>query len=78
MPQHMPKGIGLAYMRGFGHKVNYDLGIAGGFEDMAVSLILIPQQGGIDDVAIMRYRDLSPRILAQKRLGICRHRRTAC
>jgi len=70
MVEDVPQRIGLVLMGRLGQQMNDDLRIATGFEDAAVGLVFVPQQAGIDQIAVVGDRDLSPRIFCQQGLTV--------
>ena len=39
-----------------------DFGVAGGIEDCPVFFVVLPEQGGIDEIAVVRDGDLAPEV----------------
>ena len=70
MLQHVRQRIVLFHVRRLGQQVNDDFGIGRALEDMAVFLVLLAEQGGVDQIAIVRDGDRPQEILPQKRLGV--------
>ncbi len=65
MVQDVAQWVGLALVGRFGQQMDDDLRVVGRFEDTAVGLVLIPQQAGVDQVAVMGDGHLPPGILGQ-------------
>ena len=59
MVQYMPKWVRLGNVGRLCQQVYDDFGVVGGLEDMAVCLVLVPQQRCVNKIAVMRYRHLA-------------------
>ena len=70
MVENVPQRVGLVLVGRLGQQMNDDLGVAGGLEDAAVGLVFVPQQAGVDQVAVVGDRDLSPRVFGQQGLAV--------
>jgi hypothetical protein len=55
---------------GAGDEVDDDLGVGRGGEDRPRRLELVPEQLGVDEVAVVRDRDRAPRVLHREGLGV--------
>jgi hypothetical protein len=76
--QNMGKRIRFAHVRRLCEQMYDYLSIAGGFENAAVSLVFVVEQGSVYQVAVMRYRYLPPGILGQERLSVDRPAGARC
>ena len=76
MVENVPQRVGLVLMGRLGQQMNDDLGVATGLEDAAVGLVFVPQQAGIDQIAVVGDRDLPPGILRQQGLTVLHRGRT--
>jgi hypothetical protein len=68
--EHVGDVIVLLEMARLGHEMDDHLGIAGGVEDCAVLFVLVTQQGGVDEVAVVGDRHLPAGVVHQERLGV--------
>ena len=77
MVQDVAQRVGLALVTRLGQEMHDDLRVVGGFEDAAVGFVFVPEQAGVDQVAVVGHRHLPTRVLGQQWLAVLHLGRSA-
>ncbi len=70
MLENVREWISFLHVRWFGEEVDDDFGVGGALEDVAMLFVLLAEEGGVDQIAVVGDGDGAHEIFAEKRLGV--------